>query len=109
MDIQVYDIIKKPNAILHTDGIKLYEKMAESGVSKISLSFRNIGICTTSFLNASIGKFIYERGNPKLISISDLSNNPTVKGKIRRVILNAIDQKKRTSQDKILRGYQLNS
>ncbi len=96
MEISVSKIIGKSSAILHTDGLALFEKLASVSKEPIAISFKDIAHCTTAFLNASIGKFvILQNGNVKRLNFVEVSEE--IKQKIDLVIDNAIDEKKRIS------------
>jgi hypothetical protein len=104
--ISVSDIIGKNSAILHSDGLKLYE-VIKSNIGKgiIDLSFKGIVHCTTAFLNASIGKLLVE--NPNFLSYikcRDIADD-FISEKIKLVISNAIDEKRRKALEDSARGY----
>ncbi|MBS1556279.1 MAG: DUF4325 domain-containing protein [Bacteroidetes bacterium] len=101
--ISVSEVIGKSSAVLHSDGLILYEVLKRSG-SRITLSFNEIVHCTTAFLNASIGKFIIEaKGTNVVLDFQDISED--VKNKIDLVLENARDEKKRANLDASARGY----
>lgn len=95
MDINVFQTIGKSSAILHTDGLALFDRL-ETADGPIIISFKGIMHCTTAFLNASIGKFVMlsPEARTKLKFIDTTSE---IKHKIDVVIENAIDEKKRAS------------
>ena len=104
--LSVSEVIGKNSAILHSDGLKLYDVL-RSSVEKggVDLSFKGIIYCTTAFLNASIGKLLVE--NPKfstLIKYSDIADD-SINQKIKLVIINANDDKKRNALENSSRSY----
>jgi len=111
MPIKITEVLGKNSAVLHSDGLKLYDAMVEEykASNQITLSFSNITHCTTAFLNASIGKFLSNYPNPlqvkKDLLISDLPTDSLINVKINRVIENVLDEKKRTTYDASIRTY----
>ena len=63
-NICVKDIIGSKNAILHSDGLKLYnvlhEKYSSNNSEKIIVDFKDINNLTSGFCNASVGKLFNE-------------------------------------------------
>lgn len=104
--INISEVINKQNAILHTDGNKLYDVIIESipGSKGITLSFERISNCTTSFLNASLGKLWMNKPEFKnLFTFHDAS--PSIIEKIEMVKDNALNQKKRENWESAAREY----
>jgi hypothetical protein len=65
MILSVYDILKSQNAVLHDDGLAIYDailKALSSNKTPIEVSFEGVKRCTTLFLNASFGKLLAEKG-----------------------------------------------
>jgi len=65
MKVSVYDILNKSqNAVFHEDGLKVYEAIQSAlrDGKKVEVSFENIKVCTTQFLNASFGKLLLTFG-----------------------------------------------
>ena len=65
MKISVYDILKESqNAVFHEDGLAVFEAVRQviEDHDKIEVSFENIKVCTTQFLNASFGKLLLTYG-----------------------------------------------
>lgn len=66
MKIDILQLIETPYALLHDDGLKVYEAAAiairrrHSG--KIEMDFSGIKRCSTLFLNASFGKLLSDFG-----------------------------------------------
>lgn len=102
--VVISEILGKPSAILHSDGLTIFQKLQEIEGPNIILSFRGVTHCTTAFLNASIGKFIIEnKGKEKLVRFEDVSED--FKNKIELVQDNARNEKKRNSLDGSSRSY----
>ncbi len=102
----VKEIIQKSNAILHSDGLKIYDALIEL-VNKdkvVEISFEGIAHCTTAFLNASVGKAWMN--NPDFSNSFRFSNVSSVlQTKIDLVKENALDREKRENRDQILRSH----
>lgn len=100
----ISEILGKGSAILHSDGLIVYEKLSALEDQEIVLSFIGITHCTTAFLNASIGKFIIDnKGNDRLIRFIQASED--ILGQIELVQDNARNEKKRTSLENSARGF----
>ena len=58
MKLIIKDILENDAAVLHNQGLVIYEIINKNIIagSSLSLSFEGIKYCTTQFLNASIGK-----------------------------------------------------
>ena len=100
----VTEIINKSSAILHSDGLILFQKLIAAGTPDITLSFKGIEHCTTAFLNASIGNYVIGSSDKGAMlkfegTTEDLIN------KIDLVLENARDQKKRDSYSRSTRGF----
>ncbi|MEX2410026.1 MAG: STAS-like domain-containing protein [Candidatus Paceibacterota bacterium] len=104
--INISEILNKPNAILHTDGNKLYDAIIESipGSKEITLSFEGISHCTTSFLNASLGKLWMNK--PELKDFFTFHEaSPSLIEKIEMVKDHALNQNKRENWESAAREY----
>ncbi len=104
--IKVKEILGKNIAILHSDGLKVFDVIIEELVDnkKVTLDFTGISTCTTAFLNASIGKFLIN--SPE--SVRDLETTGTDEStleKIEWVKQNALDQARREAREESLREY----
>ena len=98
----VTEVIGKHSAILHSDGLKLYELIkAYSKQGEIELSFEHLEFCTTSFLNASIGKYIQEMNTEDGIVYAHTPKH--IAEKLQLVRENALDEKKRARRDEMTR------
>lgn len=95
-ELTVTEIIGKSSAILHSDGLILFEKLKEANNLNIVLSFEGIQHCTTAFLNASIGNYVIESPD-KGEFLHFEATNEDLENKINLVLDNARDQKKRDS------------
>jgi threonine aldolase len=104
--IKIADIIDKPNAILHTDGNKVYNAIIESiQESKVMvISFDGITHCTTSFLNASIGKIWMNMPESKNLFLFE-EITPALSEKIQLVKENALNSQKRNNWESAAREY----
>ncbi len=103
-DLTVSEILGKTSAILHSDGLIIYEHLQNCNKREIVISFRDITHCTTAFLNASVGKFIIaNKGKDRFLGFADASED--VQSKIELVLDNARNEKKRTILDDSARGF----
>lgn len=100
----VTDIIAKSSAILHSDGLILYNKLQAAGNSEIVLSFAGIEHCTTAFLNASLGNYVLG-SQAKYNQLELEGTNDDLNSKITMVVENAIDQKKNDSYLRLTESY----
>lgn len=104
IDLSISQILGKTSAILHSDGLILFERLQSLDKNEITISFKDITHCTTAFLNASIGKFITDnKGGQTLIRFTDVTED--VLNKIELVQDNARNEKKRVSLDNSSRGF----
>ena len=107
--IKIVEIIGKPSAILHSDGLKLYDGIVNEFKShgKIELSFEGITHCTTAFLNASLGKFLINipdvESVAKKIKFSGIEDDSLIKDKLKLVTENSLNSKARESFDQSIR------
>jgi len=66
MKIKVLDIISNPYALLHDDGLVVFDIVKKQfnprNPSDIEIDFSGIKRCSTLFLNASFGKLLAEFG-----------------------------------------------
>lgn len=106
--IKIIDIIGKSSAVLHSDGLKLYNAIVESYKqgNEFHISFSGLAHCTTAFLNASIGKYLLSCENPdeavKNIKYLDLPDE-SVQIKINQVQEISLNEKKRVRHDELVR------
>lgn len=104
--IQLTEVLGKSIAILHSDGLKVYnaimEEFASSGFVKIS--FEGISTCTTAFLNASIGKLLINFPH-SVERLEILKVEGPILEKIEWVKQNALDQARREAREESLREY----
>lgn len=66
MNISVSDILKSQNAVFHEDGLFVFEAVdaaMKGNEKKVEVSFEDIRVCTTQFLNASFGKLLLAYGD----------------------------------------------
>lgn len=66
--INIYDILNSKNAILHSDGIEIFEeaeKLFDTSKEIIELDFTGIKRLSTLFLNASYGRLLAKYGSEK--------------------------------------------
>ena|SRR5690606_36911140 len=65
MRINIYNIIKSKNALLHNDGIAIFqeaEKLHDTFNDKIEFDFSGVNRLSSLFLNASFGKLLAKYG-----------------------------------------------
>lgn len=107
--VMVKEIVGKPNAILHSDGLKLYnyliEELNQDSKNQVVVSFEGLVHCTTSFLNASIGKLVLN--NPSFLEKLQFigTESGMIQQKIQLVIENAKSEKSRKAHDESVREY----
>jgi hypothetical protein len=105
--VKIAEIIGKKSAILHSDGLKVYNYLVEELLRgpRIVVSFAGLEHCTTSFLNASIGKLLVNIPDvSKKISYIE-SNDDVLIEKINRVTANALNESLRHAHDESVREY----
>jgi len=98
----VTEVIGKSSAILHSDGLKLYDlikKHVKQG--EVEVSFEHLEFCTTSFLNASIGKYVQEMHSEAGIVYAHTPKH--IEEKLQLVRENALDEKKRAIRNEMTR------
>lgn len=89
--IDISTLLQNDKAISHSQGLCIYEKIKSLPFESYILSFENISIATTSFLNASIGKLTVDYGEEKISSLNINCKNSRIASKINRVIDNALN------------------
>jgi hypothetical protein len=104
--IKISEILSKNVAILHSDGLKVYNAIMEELASEnhFVLSFEGVSVSTTAFLNASIGKILLnspESGNKMKIVDADSD----ILRKLEWVKENALNQVKREARENALIEY----
>jgi hypothetical protein len=104
--VKIADIIGKTSAILHADGLKVYNYLVEEilRAPKIVVSFAGLEHCTTSFLNASIGKLLMNRPD-SVEKISCVDTDEMLRAKIEKVRSNALNESLRQAHDESVREY----
>lgn len=100
----ISEVIDKTSAVLHSDGLKLYNSIVsvyKDGV-KLEIAFNGLSYCTTAFLNASIGKFLLETDKPEMamknINYSGISDE-LINEKIKQLYEFISNEKKRAIHD----------
>ncbi|KTD49845.1 MULTISPECIES: STAS-like domain-containing protein [Legionella] len=78
--ISVYEIVGSPLCVAADDGQKVYERICPAlrEERKIELSFLNVQLLTSAFLNAAIGQLYGEFSEtqiPKLLSVTDCNKD----------------------------------
>ena len=72
MKISILNLIGTPYAILHDDGLKVYEAVVKTFDKKhpkmVEIDFSGIKRCSTLFLNASFGKLLSDFGTDSVRS-----------------------------------------
>lgn len=91
MNISVYDIIQSKLAVNQEDGAKLFESLQSNDFSNSAISFDNIDLLSSLFLNESIGRLAMIYGE-KVNSIEFIypQDKPLFKSKVEDVIENAL-------------------
>ena len=91
MNISVYDTIQSNLAVNQDDGVKLFELLSSRDISNMRISFNNIDLLSSLFLNESIGRLAILFGE-KINSISFIypEDKPLFKSKVEDVIENAL-------------------
>jgi hypothetical protein len=103
----ISEILGKTNAILHSDGSKVYNEIIGliSESKKIDISFSGITHCTTSFLNASIGKVWMNNPDQNHDIFRFFDASPSLLEKIDLVRDNALNRKKKENRDSAAREF----
>ena len=101
----IVNIIGKNSAILHSDGLLVFEKIKDTKEPLI-ISFLGIEQCTTAFLNASIGKFLAENPTKSdFLTFEGIKENDYLASKVKLVVENVESEKKRNSLNSSAHGY----
>ena len=91
MQITVYHTISSDLAINQDDGVNLYNAIAQFPPTNLVISFANIKLISTAFLNESIGKYAQLYPNDiQLLNFEYPADNATLVYKIKDVIENAL-------------------
>ncbi len=104
--LHIFEIIDKNVAILHSDGIKVFEEIEKAlkNNSILNVSFKNIEVCTTAFLNSSIGKiFLLNEEYKKKIKLVEFENKELIEDKIQIVLKNIENKKSLESYENSIR------
>ena len=87
--IKITDVINKSSAVLHSDGLMLYDVIVQeyNAHHHVIISFDDLNYCTTAFINASIGKFLENVDNPQQVfkHLDFIVNDELINSKIKRV------------------------
>ncbi len=104
--ISIEQIIGKNIAILHSDGLKIYDAIIEelAKSNKAVLSFEKIDHSTTTFLNASLGK-VWMNSPESAEKLEILGADDSILEKIEWVKQNALNQARREAREESLREY----
>jgi hypothetical protein len=91
MNISVNDIIQSNFAVNQDDGVKFFETIKSIDFSNTTISFINVDLLSTLFLNESIGRLAMIYGD-KVNSIKFIypESKPLFKSKVEDVIENAL-------------------
>lgn len=104
MTIKILDIIKTPNAILHSFGLKVFEEITpylEKNI-KIELSFSGLKNVNSAFCNASVGKVYFDFSSVAHNLILTDVYNPLWQEKIDDAILLASKPEKIKTQNEAI-------
>lgn len=104
--VKISEILSKNIAILHTDGLKIYNAIMEeiAADNHCVLNFEDVIVCTTAFLNASLGKaYLNSPDIDKKIEVIRASSE--ISNKIEWVRDNALNQAKREARESALSDY----
>ncbi|WP_431294513.1 STAS-like domain-containing protein [Pedobacter sp. P26] len=93
MQISVFEILNSPNAMFHQDGLKLHRAIIEALEKEdgVEVSFAQVKVLTTQFLNASFGKIMVEKGMSffaKKVKVSNTDHLATYETKLEWVVDN---------------------
>lgn len=98
MTVNISDVLNSKDAILHSEGLKVFD-LIDKAISKkepVTLSFTGLRNCSSAFLNASIGK-LYINYPSETINLyfkyNGINKKPMLKERIDQVIENAKDYK----------------
>ncbi|OOG76495.1 STAS-like domain-containing protein [Algoriphagus sp. A40] len=104
--VKIREILSKNIAILHSDGLKVYNAIMEELAQdkRFSVSFEGITTSTTAFLNASIGKVLMN--SPEAVDKMEIKNaEDSVLDKIEWVKENALNTGIRVAREDAMREY----
>jgi hypothetical protein len=97
--INIREILSKNIAILHSDGLKVYNAIMEELAQD-----KHFSISTTAFLNASIGKVLMN--SPEALDKMEIKNaEDSVLAKIEWVKENALNTGIREAREDAMREY----
>jgi hypothetical protein len=104
--INIQVILSKNIAILHSDGLKIYDAILEELAQNdhFMITFEGISTSSTAFLNASIGKLLLNSPE-SLKKMKILNADKGVLEKIEWVKENALDQGRREAREEAMREY----
>ncbi|MDX1907556.1 MAG: STAS-like domain-containing protein [Bacteroidia bacterium] len=89
LSIQVYNIVGSPYCVEAEDGYKVYAmiKAALAGNRQVELSFLNVEILTTAFLNTAVGQLYRDFSEEQVkAAVSVAHITPTGRVALRRVV-----------------------
>jgi hypothetical protein len=104
--INIRAVLSKNIAILHSDGLKIYDAILEELAleNHFSITFEGISTSSTAFLNASIGKLLMN--SPEALEKMKILNaDKSVLEKIEWVKENALDKGRREAREDAMREY----
>ncbi len=89
IEISVYEVVGSPICVASDDGQKVYARLTRALKRNrgVSLSFRNVSVLTSAFLNAAIGQLygeFTEKAIRDLLSVDNMEEHDIVL--LRRVV-----------------------
>lgn len=92
LTVSIFETVGSPLCVASSDGQKVYERLAAALKEgcKVNLSFHNISILTTAFLNAAVGQLygtFSEEHIRLLLKVQDIQ--PDDLARLKRVVENA--------------------
>ena len=90
--ISVFEVVGSPLCVASADGQKVYQRLAAAVKAgrRVGLSFRNVSIMTSAFLNAAVGQLYGEFDEDRirtLLAVEDMESDDVAL--LRRVVATA--------------------
>lgn len=108
--LKIADILGKSSAILHTDGLKIYQDLLllYKANGPLVVSFEGVDHWATAFLNASIGKFVMNLPDAQHIvrgklQFQGVAKDSPLERRINEIISLALDKQKQSQHDEAIR------
>jgi len=98
MIIKIKDVLNSKDALLHSEGLTIFELInkAISEKKQVTLSFTGLDNCSSAFLMSAIGKFYYDHPTEtktieQYLKYNGIDKKYMLKERLEQVIENALD------------------